>query len=47
MPLIQAQRILNHLNQTNQAFCFLMTGELITREDCEKAINEQTQLTWN
>ena len=29
-------KVLNHLNKTNQAFCFLKNGELITREDCKK-----------
>lgn len=42
----QAQRILQHLIRTNQAFCFLMTGEMITREDCEKILNSQV-LQWN
>lgn len=43
---LQAQRkekfqaIYNHLIKTNQSFCFLQsTGEMITREYCEKIIN--------
>jgi hypothetical protein len=35
-----ACKISDHLLLTNQSFCFLPSGELITKEDCEKIIDE-------
>lgn len=47
MSLQLAQKVLEHLKETGKAFCFLMTGELISREDCEKVIEKETTLSWN
>lgn len=40
MKIDQALKILNHLLKTNQGYCFLMDGQLISRDDCYKAIKE-------
>lgn len=35
-----ACKISDHLLKTNQGFCFLPDGSLVTKEDCEKIIND-------
>ena len=44
MDLRKAQEILEHLIKTNQGFCFLTTGELVSREDCYKIIQQKTAI---
>lgn len=35
-----ACKISDYLLKTNQGFCFLENGLLVTKEDCEKIINQ-------
>ena len=38
MSIEQAQSILRHLEYTNQDFCFLPDGQLVSREDCKNTL---------
>ena len=38
----EAQDVLNHLIKTNQSFCFLSDGRFITRGDCRKQLEIDT-----
>lgn len=47
MTLDLAVKAIKHMNEHKRDHCYLMSGEEVTREDCENVIKEHTTLSWN